>query len=268
MDNSTADPILTVGGEMGALMRGIDWATTPFDTPEQWSPVLRSAVSMMLNGRFATALCWGADLRLLYNDAYRPILGHKHPESLAQPVREVFPEIWERVGPLLLTPLNGWPASFLNHMLLEIDRDGFPEETYFSASYSGIYEEGKVVGVLVICHEVTDHVQSERRLTTLRDLAAQLSNATELNGACRTALSILAANAADIPFGLLYLMEGDQTRLVASAGFDGQSNTTQPDRALQERLLGDPEQTTRSVLVKRARAAVWANAARQLARRH
>jgi hypothetical protein len=47
----------------------------------------------MLNSLFPTAIAWGPDLLMLYNDGYRPILGDKHPQSLAQPCRECWSEI-------------------------------------------------------------------------------------------------------------------------------------------------------------------------------
>jgi len=37
---------------------------------------------------------------LLYNDSWSQIPGDKHPWALSRPAREVWPEIWDTIGPL------------------------------------------------------------------------------------------------------------------------------------------------------------------------
>ena len=49
---SLADDCLAGGGEMGALMRSIDWAKTPIGPATSWSPALRTMVRMLLVNRF------------------------------------------------------------------------------------------------------------------------------------------------------------------------------------------------------------------------
>ena len=99
---------LAGGGAMGALMRSRDWTATPLGPLESWSQSLRAAVSIMLNSRYPIALYWGPELALLYNDAWSPIPGGKHPWALGRPGREVWPEIWDTIGPLYSQcPLHG-----------------------------------------------------------------------------------------------------------------------------------------------------------------
>src|SRR6478735_8570373 len=88
------------GGAMGALVRQKDWAQAPFGPVESWPQSLRSAVSICLGSGFPIAIYWGPELALLYNEAWSPIPGAKHPRALGQPAREVWPEIWETIGPL------------------------------------------------------------------------------------------------------------------------------------------------------------------------
>jgi hypothetical protein len=102
----TSLPFLSGGGEMGARMRAHDWFATPFGPPEMWPQPLRAAVSIMLNSRYPIALYWGAELALLYNDDWMPIPGAKHPWALGQPGREVWPEIWDTIGPLYARVLS------------------------------------------------------------------------------------------------------------------------------------------------------------------
>lgn len=44
--------IFAGGGEMGALMRALDWSKTPLGPVETWSASLRMMVSFMLANRF------------------------------------------------------------------------------------------------------------------------------------------------------------------------------------------------------------------------
>ena len=76
---------LAGGGEMGARMRALDWRVTPLGDVEQWPQSLCTAVSICLNSRYPMLIWWGTELIMLYNDAYRPILGNtKHPRALGQ----------------------------------------------------------------------------------------------------------------------------------------------------------------------------------------
>ena len=78
---------LSGGGEMGALMRAHDWTQSPLGPPAQWPDSLKMAVSICLNSRFPMVLWWGPEFIMLYNDAWRPILGAaKHPKGLGRPV--------------------------------------------------------------------------------------------------------------------------------------------------------------------------------------
>ena len=72
-------------------MRARDWAATPLGPVKDWPQSLRTSVSICLNSRFAILIWWGPELVMLYNDAYREIIGSKHPAALGEPGREVFP---------------------------------------------------------------------------------------------------------------------------------------------------------------------------------
>src|SRR6476619_4679424 len=86
---------LAGGGEMGAHMRALDWSKTPLGRPEAWPQSLRSTVSMLLPSKAQIALFWGPEFSVLYNDAYRPVIGAKHPDALGRPGRDVWSEIWQ-----------------------------------------------------------------------------------------------------------------------------------------------------------------------------
>jgi PAS domain S-box-containing protein len=204
---------------MGARIRSFDWSSTPLGPIGEWPSSLREAVSLCLLSRFQLAIYWGPQLVLLYNDAERDVLGALHPHALGRPAAEVLADIWDVVGPMLHGVMATGEATWSEDQLLPINRHGFIEESFFTYSYSPIPDRGGVGGVLLVTVETTQRVLAERRLRTLRELAAETAMARTAEEACRRAAGVLAGNPSDLPFCLLYLTEGDGTPcLCASTG--------------------------------------------------
>ncbi|HEY9735327.1 MAG TPA: ATP-binding protein, partial [Trichocoleus sp.] len=130
-------------------------------------------------------------------------------------------EIWNIIGLQLTSVLETGQATWSDDMLLPVDRYGYVEEAYFTYSYSPIYlENGQVGGAFTAVTETTQRVIGERRLKTLRELAADTLTAKAVEPLCQLVAQALASNPDDIPFALLYLSEPDseQLQLVATAG--------------------------------------------------
>ncbi|WP_164015112.1 ATP-binding protein [Pyxidicoccus trucidator] len=219
--HTAAEAVLSGGGEMGALMRSTDWSKTALGPVEQWPQSLRTSVSTCLNSRFPLFVWWGPELVMLYNDAYMAILGSKHPRSLGTRGREVWPEIWHIVGPMLEGVLNRGEATWSENTLLFAMRRGFTEECYFTFSYSPIQDEsGGIGGVFTAVYETTGQVLSERRLRMLQALPSRTSGAKTAEAACVLAAGVLEENLADLPFCRLYLLDeaSGVARLAASTG--------------------------------------------------
>ncbi len=197
---------LSGGGELGALMRAKEWTQTPLGPPEQWPQSLRTSVSTCLNCSFPILLWWGPDLVKLYNDAYAMILGAKHPAALGRPGREVWPEIWDTIGPMLQSALRG-EAAPADDLLLLLRRYGYAEECYFSFSYSPIHDEsGGVGGVFCPVIETTAKIIGARRLQTLHELGTRPIGAQSAEDACASVADALRGNPYDVPFAALYLL--------------------------------------------------------------
>ncbi len=206
---------------MGALARAFDWSTTPIGPVRDWPQSLRTAASMCLQSRFPMLVWWGPELIQIYNDGYRPVLGDKHPRSLGQCGRECWAEIWDVIGPLCDKVLETGTPTWSEDLRLIIERSGYREETYFTFSYSSIQDEiGGVGGVLVTCMETTERVLAERRMRTLRDIAAAPGGADDSYAACEAIAATLSTNPEDVPFALIYLVDQDRTAayLAGAAG--------------------------------------------------
>lgn len=131
----------------------------------------------MLGSLYPMFIAWGPKLAFLYNDAYRPILGAKHPHTLGQPFESVWPEIWSDIQPLVKRALDG-EATFNENLHLVMERNGFSEDTWYTFSYSPVREEsGDVVGMFCACQETTGQVLVERRLVAERDRQRALFDA-------------------------------------------------------------------------------------------
>lgn len=162
------------GGEIGAALRAPQEARSSLGMPDRWPSALRSIVNLMLNSRFPMFVAWGPELTFLYNDAYAPILGTKHPAALGKPFKEVWSEIWDDVGPLAARALAG-EAIWQDDLLLVMERKGYAEDTWFTFSYSpALDDEGKVAGVFCACTETTEKVLAVRSISEERRRLSQL----------------------------------------------------------------------------------------------
>lgn len=220
---SSATDCLSGGGAMGALMRGTDWSKTPIGPVESWSATLRMMVRFLLANGFQMLLCWGPNFCQLYNDAFQPCLGTKHPKAMGQPASECWAEIWPIIGPLIETPYRGGEATWSDDVMLEIHRRGFAEETHWTIAYSPVPDEtapSRIGGVAATAHEITEKVVGERRIAALRDLSARSAESKSAEEACSIAAETLAQHSKDIPFALLYLNESgrNRARLAGAAG--------------------------------------------------
>jgi signal transduction histidine kinase len=206
------------GGDCGALARAHDWAGTPLGAVEAWPPSLRTAATICLESRHGICLFWGPELVAVYNDAYAPMLGAKHPWALGKPLREIWPEIWDQIGPMLKGVVDTGEATWQEDQPLTLHRRGFAEEAYFTYSFSPIRDgSGRVAGVFTAVQETSGRVVGTRRLQALAGLGEALAAASTEAEVAAAALSALARCPEDVPFAALYLLGGDGTPHFAGA---------------------------------------------------
>lgn len=161
--------------EMGRLCRAVDWATTPLGAVADWPITLQGAVASVLRQGMPQCLCWGPELRQIYNDRYRVIMGEKHPLGLGQPVLVNWAESAAAVGALLERAVTGETVYF-EDLPVPVTRGGVLGDAYFTFSYSPVLDDsGAVGGVLINCAETTASVRG-RRVQEERDrMSAELA---------------------------------------------------------------------------------------------
>ena len=207
---------LAGGGELGEIIRSHDWAATSLGAPEAWPQSLKTAVRIMLTSRQPIWIGWGDELINLYNDPYKLIIGGKHPWAMGKPAREVWKELWPQIGPMLATAMGGVEGTYVEEDLLIMERNGYPEETYYTYSYSPIpNDDGLPGGIICANTDDTQRVLAERQLALLRNLASNAVDARTWREACERACHALSTEPRDITFALLYARanSGDQFEL-------------------------------------------------------
>jgi len=200
------------GGEMGAAIRAFNWGATSLGPPESWPRTLRTCLRILLASRQPMWVWWGPQLINFYNDAYLPIIGGKHPGALGQPAREVWPEIWDQIKDRIHAAMGG-ESSYSEAEMLIMRRHGYPEETYYTFSFSPVPEEDGSIGGLVCANsDDTDRVIGGRRLALLRELASRTWDADTVSEVFALSARALATDPRDMPFALIYRFDEDGAR--------------------------------------------------------
>jgi len=160
-------------GDMRARVRDFAWPATPLGPRKSWPAALEWSVELVLASGFPMAVRWGPDQIMIYNDAYAALLGERHPAALGKPLRAIWPEIFDQLGPLSDDILSGKSGHFFaeDHPWT-LHRHGVLEEAYFTISYSPLPDpqsRNGIGGILVTAVETTDRVRNENTLRVLTD---------------------------------------------------------------------------------------------------
>ena len=193
--DSTPTSFLIGDGEMATRIRDFPWADHPFGPPETWPVSLRSALGICLNSAFPTAIYWGPDLRLLYNDAWSTIPGPRHPACLGEPCREVWSDIWDVIEPQFARVIETGQGFAVTDQLLPMRRFGIEEETYWSYSFTPIRDEdGTIAGIFNSGQESTGAVLKQRQTAFLLSLIDALRAVTGAERVMETVCAMLGAH--------------------------------------------------------------------------
>jgi len=217
---------------MSERIRQFNWSQTPLGAVDGWKQSLRSALSICLNSNFPIGIYWGKDLVLLYNDAWSPIPGNKHPWALGRPAKEVWPEIWDAIEPQFEKAFSGVPGGSKDALLL-MQRHGYIEECYFDFTFTPVYgEDGNVDGIFNAVIETTYRIIGERRTGFLQKLTRRISSAITPAEVFKQTISLLSANPEDISFCYIYSLPATGEPLLSAATSSGSTVQGLPFREL------------------------------------
>jgi len=120
-------------------------------------------------------VAWGDQLTFVYNDAYAALLGNKHPLALGKPFKEAWADIWHAIEPIVDRALVG-EATWWEDLPLTMKRHGYPEQTWWTFSYSPLRDDAdRIAGMFCSCIETTVQVLAERRSALERERLFELS---------------------------------------------------------------------------------------------
>lgn len=190
-------------GEMAKRIRDFDWTGHAMGRPESWPQSLRSALGICLNSAFPTAIYWGSDLRLLYNDAWSGIPGPRHPDCLGEPAAAVWSDIWHVIEPQFTRVIETGEGLFVDDQLLPMRRFGFTEETYWSYSFTPIRgEDGAIEGIFNTGQETTARVLKQRQAAFLLRLDDRLRARSDARSIMTEGCRLLGEHLAAIRCGI------------------------------------------------------------------
>jgi signal transduction histidine kinase len=230
---------LAGGGEMGQRIREFDWSDTSLGPVEEWPHSLRTCIRIMLDSRQPIWIGWGKDLINLYNDPYKAIVRGKHPWSLGKPAAVVWREIWPTIEPMLRQVMEKDEGTYVESQYLIMERNGYPEETYYTFSYTPIPgDNGGTAGMICFNTDDTERIISERQLSTLTQLGKKLTNSQSTADVIHKTIDTLLENPHDFPLACFYRIMGDKAILA-----DCTDDRTGPHRHANEasRLNRPPE---------------------------
>ncbi len=247
---SISPEFLSGGGEMGQLIREFDWSKTPLGPVDGWPQSLRTCVRIMLTSRQPIWIGWGKELTKLYNDPYKDIVRGKHPGALGSPASVVWNDIWKDIGPMLRQVMEQDEGTYVESQLLIMERNGYPEETYYTFSYTPITgDHGGTAGMICANTDDTDRIISERQLNTLTELGKNLTDSKSNEEVIARTIETLKQNPYDFPFALFRTIADGKASLALSTDLGISASVVSKDIDLEAN--DEIAQTIRSAFTTR-----------------
>lgn len=153
-----------------------------------------------------TAMFWGSELTMLYNEAYATeVAGNKHPSLMGTGFSGPFAESWDSVGPIFAECARTGVSVRNENDYLPINRHGLLEETFFSWTLTPLYGGTKrILGFYNAPFETTRQVINQRRMRSINQIGERTSQAKTIKQFWGLILEGLQDNCRDVPFALLY----------------------------------------------------------------
>ena len=169
-----------------------DWGATPLGPRSEWPPQLEAAWGVAVECPLPVALLCGPQFTMLYNDAFRELLGSKHPLAFGRSAAEVVSEVWHlpEIGPAFEQVLAKGSSFLHDGAELVLDRgrelgDG-PDTGYYLRSSSPVL--GDDGATLAVFHIVIETTSAVGRARAIAELASSLAVAVTVDDVCKVVL--------------------------------------------------------------------------------
>lgn len=161
---------LAGGGAMSRLIAEFDWSHTAIGRMDEWPPVIKSTLALILHSPLPMVTLWGPTGVMLYNDAYAGFAGARHPHILGMDVLDAWPEAADWNRKVMDTSFHRGERLSVQDLELTLYRRGIGEPVWMNLDYSPVPDEnGTPAGVIAIVVETTAKVRAERRISGERE---------------------------------------------------------------------------------------------------
>lgn len=153
---ASRDDYCVGSGELGEMVRTLDWSTTPLGPVQGWPQSLRTAVSVIFAAQHPMYLTWGSEYIQFFNDAFCSLLGAKGPpRTLGKGAAETLGSTWNQIGPLFHQVMSSGETVEMSGSPLNCEDSRSVDESEISHRYSPLLDDsGNVGGVLLSCGSV------------------------------------------------------------------------------------------------------------------
>lgn len=171
--------IVLRGSVCGREILDRPWADTAIGAIRTWPASLSTLVMMMLACPKPMLLAWGPELVVLFNDAYRPLLGDRATGAMGQPFRLLWAPIWDDIGSLIAATLEGESRRMLD-LQHDLHWNNVADDRRPTITYSPVRDEtGAIAGLLCMVDDIAPSLVA--RNAPRRDEAPQADRAAGVN---------------------------------------------------------------------------------------
>ncbi|KAF2128163.1 hypothetical protein P153DRAFT_294133 [Dothidotthia symphoricarpi CBS 119687] len=234
--------------EHGRFFRQTDWAGSRLGPTATWNPTLRLFTGFVLADSRPACMWWGPDRIAIYNETYKTLAAGLHPALMGATFEEGYPKLDVR-SYFEQARTSGAGVDVLSGACLVLERNGFPEETFFSASVVPIGPVYRPEGFYNTASEVTSQKLVDRRTSMLNALASV--PAQTVHAVTAHILATLRTNPKDIPLAMLYHISNDVVRLQGHIGLPAAHRLIVTECSLDNRegLLPDMRRAGHAALI-------------------
>ncbi|KAI0179672.1 hypothetical protein GGR52DRAFT_568439 [Hypoxylon sp. FL1284] len=218
--NSDRDGTASTSGEMSKnraapqnpsispIFQDVDWSKSAIGPMADWGSELRHIARFLLADTSPAVLFWGEPCSIVYNEAYLPLLGNKHPNAIGRDASDVFSSIWEQLNGTIRQQRQTGRTETCEGTMLLMENHGHLEETYFDWKLIPVTsDDGEVKGSYGIPSDRTQEVIFLRQNDCIRELSRHTGMAKSVKELWRTLLTGLRHDSKDIPLALLYSLD-------------------------------------------------------------
>lgn len=132
-----------------------DWSQTDLGPIETWDAGLINSLRIVFSCPVGMYCTWGPQRRVFYNDAYIPILKHRHPQALGRRLEDVWSEVWDQVRNISEKVESGGYV-LESDVQFDIEVEGKPQDNYFTYGNSPLFDSaGNIAGMLCTIIDTT-----------------------------------------------------------------------------------------------------------------